>query len=191
MEKNLYNSLPKIKVPYPNGRSRRNAIDPNLIRDVFMGQTAILTPEDPQRYLRTVGVSTCSVVTLYFPNSGIIALSHMLPKGCLPKFIAIVKSELEGRTLEAPWYYVEEGPANRTLIPDDNYYRNKDPLIIQTNFPGAKASDKAFGFGRCGLDVIIDKITGVTRVYDMDTNEAKSPRLEDFEKPSGWHSRGI
>jgi hypothetical protein len=176
--KNYYKDITKTKLHTPSVES----ISSDLIREVFMGNTGILTPDNSQRYLRTAGVSTCSVVTLYFPDSGIVALSHMPPKGSLPNFVAIVKRELEGRNLEAPWYYVGEGPANKTLLQDDNFYRNKDPLILRTNFPGAKPSEKVYGFGRNGLNVIIDRITGVTRIYDMDL-ESDIPKQEDFENP--------
>lgn len=180
-----------INIPLINIEPMRESIDPDLIREIFMGGIGILTPEDHQRYLRTNGIATCSVVTLYFPASGIVALSHMLPKGNLRGFAEIVKRKLEGKTLEAPWYYVREGPYNRTLFLDDNYYRNKDPLILRTNFPGAKPSKKAYGSGRCVLDVMIDKITGVTRIYDSDL-ESDIPKQEDFENPNDtFRARGI
>ena len=50
-------------------------IPSNLIKDISMFDShTILGPEDPERFIRMKGVSTCMALALYFPEEGIIAI---------------------------------------------------------------------------------------------------------------------
>ena len=174
---------------YPANREK--IIEPPLIKDVKMGGYAILTPEDAQRYIRTRGVSTCTALTLHFPKAGIVVLSHIPASSGLHTSSQRIRRDLEGRTDESPFYFVEEGPYNAyngtRVFLDEIYYGKKDPPILQQYFPGAKPSNRVSHEGilkgdDC-IDVMIDKMAGMTRVYNGSHRGANLPREIDFETP--------
>ncbi|MEM5777761.1 MAG: hypothetical protein QXJ06_04965 [Candidatus Aenigmatarchaeota archaeon] len=76
-------------------KTKEEEIESLLIKNVYMSEYAILTPQDSKRYIRTKGVSTCKVLTLYFPRQGIVALSHIPASRDLNRILLLIKKDLD------------------------------------------------------------------------------------------------
>ncbi|MBI2543477.1 MAG: hypothetical protein HYW24_04815 [Candidatus Aenigmarchaeota archaeon] len=80
-----------------------------LIRDVSWSDYAILTPEDRERFIMTLGISVCKGLCLHFPENGIVALAHMKPRESIEPYLSKIRSDL-GHIDESPSYFFRKGP---------------------------------------------------------------------------------
>lgn len=169
---------------YPKGK----LIPESLVKHVGTGDIGVLTFGDRERYIRTVGVSTCTGLVLDFPQSKIVALAHIAASGSLHQVLQQIKTSLEGRTNESPYYFIEEGPyKGPRIFLDETYYQQKDPRITRQYFPGTQPSPKVIHDtilkGDESLDIMVDKETGVIHVYNGNHRSALLAVESDFQIP--------
>jgi len=128
-------------------------------------ELGILTRGDPERYLETHGIGTCTAIALYFPRSKVIVLDHILPTTSLDTAIAEISRNLAGTIKEPPFYHLELGSAAHPNFWNPGTEK-RDPEVLQKYFTGARPSNRVT-YGEMGTftSVRLDKKSGAISVY--------------------------
>jgi len=155
-------------------------ISTNQVRDVIFDAYGILTPEDQETCLQTVGISTCTALVLHFPESRTLALAHILPTGSLESFLYRIKRDLEGKVNEAPAFFIEDGPQGYLKYGNPHLEQRTVQDILQY-FPNAIETKKVLrdviSKDEQYINLAADKNTGVIHVY---SGGYSLPKITDF-----------
>lgn len=171
---------------------RTTDIHEEMILDVEMGKYAILFPNSKERFLRTYGVTTCTVCALAFPRIHCIVLGHLAPNIGIrfTEFLIRVKEEV--RTVdpdiekERCLFYLKVHPHKTLLNPSEwlksEERKSRTPKTIQKVFPNLAQMEvkQTKVIEGCAIDVIVDKNSGKVNIYNSSFVDAEFPKQRDF-----------